>query len=240
MSAESDIALTSGLQKISPGSVVFPQNVQTQRPQSLAKTFRTIIQGAEGSSARFIFVAVPSRPSLPVTVNFSVVMRSSSSLAVNSTRSPSLFRICSLWHWASTASGPAQRHVMDFWPKQDLHQDLQAEARGRGYKTKMATFTLKIIASQRGHFEASLAVPLRTVQLLQWILASRNAVVFFPQQVLHNVKLKWIRFTKFHGASVPFRTFLTWFWYNTGCVHNFAHATSVIHEGWRSGLLATF
>lgn len=35
---------------------MFPQNVQTQRPQSLAKTFRTFIEGAEGSSARFILV----------------------------------------------------------------------------------------------------------------------------------------------------------------------------------------
>lgn len=41
--------LTLRLQKISPGSAVFPRNVQTQRPQSLAKESRTFIQGAEGS-----------------------------------------------------------------------------------------------------------------------------------------------------------------------------------------------
>lgn len=95
---ESDIALTSGLQKISPGSVASPQNVQKRRPRSLAKTFRAFIRAAAGSSERFAVVAAPGWPSLPVTVNLSVVMRSWSSSAVNSTRSPSLLRICSLRH----------------------------------------------------------------------------------------------------------------------------------------------
>lgn len=46
---------------------------------------------------------------LPVTVNFSVVMTTSSSLAVNSSLSPPLLRTSNLRHWASTASGPAER-----------------------------------------------------------------------------------------------------------------------------------
>lgn len=45
--------------------------------------------------------------SLPVTVNLSVVIVTSSSSAANRSVPPSVLRTSSLWHWASTASGPA-------------------------------------------------------------------------------------------------------------------------------------
>lgn len=59
---------------------------------------------------------------LPVMVNFSLVMTTSSSSAANSTLPPSLLRTSSLWHWASTTSGPAKTRMIWAFDQRQLDQ----------------------------------------------------------------------------------------------------------------------